>query len=147
MKFCLQTATSSYSVVEGSTGDGGDGSSLKELMPEEAKVHKAEVKLKAYIAEDMVVKQSKSGFSELGLPVTSKVVNHIRIWPCLLEGCSKVFSGPQTCDAHINRHLGYEYGPCKTYGYTNASQDSYNKHKCFVGLKIGGGTSVKWIAC
>ena len=111
---------------------------MKELMPEEAKIHKAEVKLKAYIAEYMVVKQSKSGFPELRLPVTSKVVNHIRIWPCPLEECSKAFSRPRTCDAHINHHLGYKYGPCKMCSYTNASQDSYNKHKCFVGLKTGG---------
>ena len=117
------TAKSSSSVVEGISGDGGDGSSLKELMPQEAKVRKAEVRLKAYIAEHMVVKQSKSGFPELGLPVTSKVVNHIRIGLCPLEGCSKAFSGPQTCDAHINCHLGYEYGPCKSCGYTNASLD------------------------
>ena len=131
------TAKSSSSVVEGITGDGDDGSSLKELMPEEAKVCNAEVKLKVYIAEHMVVKQSKSGFPELGLPITSKV-NCIRIWPCPLEGCSKVFSRPRTCDAHINRHLGYEYKPCKTSGYTNVNRDSYYKHKCFVGLKMGG---------
>ena len=132
-----ETAKSCSSVVEGITGDGGDSGSLKELTPEEAKVRKAEVKLKAYIAEHMVVKQSKSGFPELGLPVTSKVVNRICIWLCPLEGCSKAFSGPQTCDAHINCHLGYEYGPCKTCGYTNASRDSYDKHKCFAGLKMG----------
>ena len=132
------TAKSFSSVIEGISGNGGDGSSLKELMPEEAKVHKVEVKLKAYIVEHMVVKQSKSGFPKLGLPITSKVVNHIRIWPCPLEGCSKVFSGPQTCDTHINCHLGYEYGPCKMCGYTNASQDSYDKHKCFAGLKMEG---------
>ena len=84
----LSVTVKSYSsVVEGITGDGGDGRSLKELMPEEAKVRKVEVKVKAYIAEHMVVKQSKSGFPELGLPITSKVVNHIRIWPCPLEGC------------------------------------------------------------
>ena len=83
------TVKSSSSVVEGITGDWGDGRSLKELMPEEAKVCKAEVKLKAYIAEHMVVKQSKSGFPELGLPVTSKVVNHIRIWPCPQKDAQK----------------------------------------------------------
>ena len=49
-----------------------------------------------------------------------------------------MFSGPQTCDAHINHNLGYEYGPCKTCSYTNASRDSYDKHKCFAGLKMGG---------
>ena len=63
-------------------------------MPEEAKVRKAEVKLKVYIVEHMVAKQSKSGFPNLGLPITSKVVNCIRIQPCPLEGCSKAFSGP-----------------------------------------------------
>ena len=131
------TVKSCSSVVEGITGDGGDDNSLKELMPEEAKVRKAEGKLKAYIAEHMVVKQSKSGFPELGLPVTSKVVNCILIWPCPLEGCSKVFSGPRTCDVHINHHLEYEYGPCKMCSYTNVSRVSYDKHKCFAGLKTG----------
>ena len=82
-----ETAKSCSSVVEGISGDGGDGRSLKELTPKEAKVCKAEVRLKAYLVEHMVVKQSKSGFPELGLPVTSKVVNHICIWPCPLEGC------------------------------------------------------------
>ena len=82
-----ETVKSCSSVVEDITGDGGDGGSLKELTPEEAKVRKAEVKLKAYIVEHMVVKQSKSGFPRLGLPVTSKVVNHIHIWLCPLEGC------------------------------------------------------------
>ena len=133
-----ETEKSCSSVVEGITGYGGDSGSLKELMPKEAKVRKVEVKLKAYIAEHMVVKQSKSGFPELGLPVTSNVVNHICIWPCPLEGCSKAFSGPRTCDTHMNHHLGYEYGPCKMCGYTNASQNSYDKHKCFAGLKTGG---------
>ena len=132
------TAKSSSSVVEGISGDGGDSSYLKELMPDEAKVRKAEVRLKAYRAEHMVVKQSKSGFPESGLPVTSKVVNRIRIGLCPLEGCSKVFSGPPTCDPHINCHLGYEYGPCKMCSYTNASLDLYDKHKCFPGLKMGG---------
>ena len=50
-----ETVKSCSSIVEGITGDGGDGGSLKELMPKEAKVHKAEVKLKAYIVEYMVV--------------------------------------------------------------------------------------------
>ena len=117
------TAKSCSSVVEGITGDGGDSGSLKELTPKEAKVCKAEVKFKAYIVEHMVVKQSKSGFPKLGLPITSKVVNHICIWLCPLEGCSKAFSRPQTCDAHINCHMGYEYEPCKTCGYTNVSRD------------------------
>ena len=63
-----ETAKSCSSVVEGIIGDGGDGGSLKELMPEEAKVCKAEVKLKAYILERMVVKQSKSGSLNWGYP-------------------------------------------------------------------------------
>ena len=112
--------------------------SVKSLTPEEEKVRKAEVKIKAYIAEHRIDKRSKSGFPEIGLPVTSKVVNKMRICPCPVEGCTKAFSGPRTCDTHINRHLGYEYGPCHTCGYTNASCDSYDKHKCFAGLKMGG---------
>ena len=90
----LFATVKSSSSVEGITDDVGDSSSLKELMSEEAKVCKVQVKLKVYIVEHMVVKQSKSGFPELGLPVTSKVVNHICIWPCPLEGCSKAFSRP-----------------------------------------------------
>ena len=48
------------------------------------------------------------------------------------------FVSPRTCDAHINCHLGYEYGPCTKCGHTNPSHDSYDKHKCFAGVKTGG---------
>ena len=108
------------------------------LTEEEIQVKKVETKMKAYISKHTVMKKSKNGFPELGLPVTSKVINQKRVYPCPLEGCSKAFISPRTCDAHINRHLGYEYGPCGQCGYTNASRDSYDKHKCFSGLKTGG---------
>ena len=48
------------------------------------------------------------------------------------------FVSPCTCDVHINRHLGYEYGPCTKCGHTNPSRDSYDKHKCFAEVKTGG---------
>ena len=108
------------------------------LMEEEEKVRKAEIKLMAYIVKNTLMKMSKNGFPELGLSVTSKVVNGIRLYPCHIEGCIKGFKSPHICDAHINRHIGYEYGRCKNCGYTNASHDSYDKHKCFAGLKMGG---------
>ena len=108
------------------------------LTEEEEKVRKAEVKLKAYLIKNTVMKRSSNSFPELGLPVTSKVINGIRLYPCPMEACKKGFKSPRTFDAHINHHVGYEYGPCKTCGYTNPSRDAYDKHKCFAGLKTGG---------
>ena len=85
------------------------------------------------------MKKSKNGFPELGLVIKSiKLPDNTRAYPCPLENCQKAFVSPRTCDAHLNRHLGYEYGPCGTCGYTNASRDSYDKHKCFAGIKMGG---------
>ena len=57
---------------------------------------------------------------------------------CPLDGCKEGFVSPHTCDAHINHHLGYEYGPCTKCGHTNPSRDSYDNHKCFAGVKTGG---------
>ena len=57
---------------------------------------------------------------------------------CPLDGCTEGFVSPRTCDTHINRHLGYEYGPCTKCGHTNLSRDSYDKHECFAGVKTGG---------
>ena len=86
------------------------------------------------------MKKSKNGFPELGLVIKSvKLPDNTRAYPCPLENCQKAFVSPRTCDAHLNRHLGYEYGLCGTCGYTNTSRDSYDKHKCFVGIKTGGG--------
>ena len=85
------------------------------------------------------MKKSKNGFPELGLVIKSvKLPNNTRAYPCPLDNCQKAFVSPHTCDAHLNRHLGYEYSPCGTYGYTNPSRDLYDKHKCFAGIKTGG---------
>ena len=64
--------------------------------------------------------------------------NNTRAYPCPLDNCQRAFVSPRTCDAHLNRHLRYEYSPCGTCGYTNPSRDSYDKHKCFAGIKTGG---------
>ena len=85
------------------------------------------------------MKKSKNGFPELGLVIKSvKLADNTRAYPCPLDNCDRAFMSPRTCDAHLNRHLGYEYGPCSTCGYTNPSRDSYNKHKCFASIKTGG---------
>ena len=85
------------------------------------------------------MKKSKNGFPELGLVIKSvKLPNNTRAYPCPLDNCQKAFVSPRTCDAHLNRHLGYEYSPCGTCGYTNPSRDLYDKHKCFAGIKTGG---------
>ena len=81
------------------------------LTEEEEKVRKEKVKLKAYLVENTVMKRSSNRFPELGLPVTSKVVNGIRLYPCPMKACKKGFKSPCTCDAHINCHVGYEYDP------------------------------------
>ena len=85
------------------------------------------------------MKKLKNGFPELGLAIKSiKLPNNTRAYPCPLDNCQRAFVSPLTCDAHLNRHLGYEYGPCGTCGYTNPGRDSYDKHKCFAGIKTGG---------
>ena len=85
------------------------------------------------------MKKSKNGFPELGLVIKSiQLPDNTLAYLFPLENCPKAFVSPRTCDAHLNRHLGYEYGPCGTCGYTNTSRDSYDKHKCFAGIKTGG---------
>ena len=57
------------------------------------------------------MKKSKNGFPELGLVIKSvKLPNNTRAYPCPLDNCQRAFVSPCTCDAHLNRHLGYEYG-------------------------------------
>ena len=85
------------------------------------------------------MKKLKNGFPELGLVIKSiKLADNTCAYPCPLDNCDKAFVSLHTCDAHLNRHLGYEYGLCGTCGYTNPSRDLYDKHKCFVGIKTGG---------
>ena len=110
----------------------------KELTEAEQKITKAEMRIKAITAQKVNMKKSKNGFPELDLPVTSIVVDGKRIYPCPLEGCKEGFQSPRTCDAHLNCHMGYEYSPCSKCGYMNASRNSFHKHKCFAGAKMGG---------
>ena len=119
-------------------GDGENKGKEEELSEKEIKIRKAELKIKAMASERRDMKKSKNGFPELGLPITSAVIHGKRMYVCPLEGCTESFQSPRTCDAHLNRHLGYEYGPCGRCGYTNASRDSFDKHKCFAGAKTGG---------
>ena len=66
------------------------------------------------------MKKSKNGFPELGLVIKSvQLPNITSAYPCSLDNCQKAFVSPRTCDTHLNRHLGYEYGSCGTCGYTN----------------------------
>ena len=112
---------------------------VKEVISEkEMKIRKAELRIKAMASQMMNMKKSKNGFPELGLPITSVVLSGKWMYVCPLEGCSDAFQSPRTCDAHLNRHLGYEYGPCHKCGYTSLSRDAFDKHKCFVGAKTGG---------
>ena len=118
-----------------------EGSLEKETLdkdPTDLLIKEEENKIKKNI--NLVnMKKSKNGFPELGLLIKSiKLPDNTCAYPCPLENCQKAFVSPHTCDAHLNRHLGYEYGPCDTCGYTNASRVSYDKHKCFVGIKTGG---------
>ena len=87
------------------------------LIKEEEKKIKKNVNL-------VNMKKSKNGFPELGLVIKSvKLPDNTRAYRCPLDNCQKAFVSPRTCDAHLNRHLGYEYCPCGTCGYTNASRD------------------------
>ena len=95
----------------------GDG---KEVISEkEMKIRKAELRIKAMASQMTNMKKLKNGFPELRLPITSVVLSGKRMYVCPLEGCSDAFQSPRTCDAHLNRHLGYEYGPCHKCGYTS----------------------------
>ena len=87
------------------------------LMKEEEKKIKKIVNL-------VNMKKLKNGFPELGLVIKSvKLPDNTWAYPCPLQNCQKAFVSTHTCDAHLNRHLGYEYGPCGTCGYTNTSRD------------------------
>ena len=85
------------------------------------KIRKAELRIKAMASQMMNMKKSKNGFPELGLPITSIVLSGKRMYVCPLEGCSDAFQSPIMCDAHLNRHLRYEYGPCHKCEYTSLS--------------------------
>ena len=114
----------------------GDG---KEVISEkEMKIRKAELRIKAVASKMMNMKKLKNGFPELGLPIASVVLRGKQMYVCPLERCSDAFQSPRMCDAHLNRHLGYEYGPCAKCGYTSPSRDAFDKHKCFVGAKTAG---------
>ena len=80
-------------------------------------------KMKDMKLENM--KKSKNGFLEMGLFIKSHVrEDGTRGYACPLPNYTKAFISPRTCDAHINRHLGYEYSLCHKCGYTNPSRDS-----------------------
>ena len=113
---------------------------LVSLSEEEKKIRKAEIRAKGQLSKIANLKKSGSGFPEIGLFVTSTVLaNGKRAYCCPIDGCEKGFVSPHTCDAHINRHLGWEYGPClQCEQYSFPSRDSYDKHRCFAGLKTGG---------
>ena len=121
-------------VVQSEEGKQEEDQQIVDIVAEEEKY-----KRKMRNLELQNLKKSKSGFPELGLYVKShKQPDGSRAYACPLLNCTKSFISPRTCDAHINRHLGYEYGPCVTCGYTNESRDSFDKHKCFAGAKTGG---------
>ena len=105
----------------------------------EDRVTAAENLAKKRLSEMKDFSKSCNGFPEVGLHVKSTVfADGKRLYMCPLDGCGEGFVSPHTCDVHINRHLGYEYGPCTECGHTNPSRDSYDKHKCFAGVKTGG---------
>ena len=114
----------------------GDGKEV--ILEKEMKIRKAELRIKVMASQMTNMKKSKNGFPELGLPITSIVLSRKWMYVCPLEGCSDAFQSPRMCDAHLNRHLGYEYGPCHKCGYTSSSRDAFEKYKCFAGAKTGG---------
>ena len=85
--------------------------------------------------------KKKMGFPEIGIHVESlkrwgynqdgaKEPKYFYLCPFSECPCKGEFRSPRTADAHINRILGYEYGPCKKCGKGNANLDIFNKHKC-----------------
>ena len=120
--------------VESEESKQAEDQQIAQIMAQEEICKK---KMKGMKLENM--KKSKNGFLEMGLFVKSHVREDGKCaYACPLPICTKAFISPRTCDAHINRHLGYEYGPCRKCGYTNPSRDSYDKHTCFAGAKTGG---------
>ena len=132
----LQDLKVNFEVGEGSGEGAGAGKEMKEdegdteeeknegtkeLNEEQMKIRKVELKMKARASEMKDIKKSKNEFPELGLPITSAVIDRKRMYVCSLEGCKESFQSPRTCNAHLTRHLDYEYGPCARCGYTNPS--------------------------
>ena len=85
--------------------------------------------------------KKKMGFPEIGIHVESlkrwgynqdggKEPKYFYLCPFSDCPCKGEFRSPRTADAHINRILGYEYGPCKKCGKGNANLDIFNKHQC-----------------
>ena len=99
----------------------------------------AENLAKKRLSEMMDYLKSGNGFPEVSLHVKSTVFADGKLlYMCPLDGCVQGFVSTHMCDVHINHHLGYGYGPCAKCGHTNARSDSYDKHKCFAGVKTGG---------
>ena len=82
--------------------------------------------------------KSGNGFPEVGLHVKSTVFADGKDCTCALWMAAWKVLLVHVHVMHINRHLGYEYGPCTKCGHTNPSRDSNDKHKCFTGVKTGG---------
>ena len=82
----------------------GDGKEV--ISGKEMKIRKAELRIKVMALQMTIMKKSKNGFPELGLPITSVVLSGKQIYVCPLEGSSDAFQRPRTCDAHLKRHLG-----------------------------------------
>ena len=60
----------------------------------------------------------------------------MREWKCPVR-CGQVFRSSRKCGVHLNEHLGQVY-KCLTCKYETYNLDSYEKHKCFSGLKTHG---------
>ena len=105
----------------------------------EDRVTAAENLAKKHLSEMKDYLKSGNSFPEVGLHVKSTVFADGKwLYMCPLDGCVQDFVSLHTCDTHINRHLVYKYGPCTKCGHTNTSCNSYDKHKCFVGIKTEG---------
>ena len=110
------------------------------MSQEELKIRRSEIRARGQLAKIENLKKSGMGFPEIGLVITSTVISTTgkRAYICPIDGCDKGFVSPRTCDGHVNRHLGWEYGPCENCAFSSASRDSFDKHKCFAGVKTGG---------
>ena len=96
--------------IEGFTGKSEEAVGMSN---EDDRVTAAENLAKKQLSEIKDYSKSGNGFPEVGLHVKSMVfADGKQLYMCPLDGCVQGFVSPRTCDVHINRHLGYEYGPC-----------------------------------
>ena len=113
----------------------------KDVPPQQEEVEEEEEMTQP---EEIGERRGKRSKLSVGQYVVKSVTNEKgeRWWPCPMKeelDCGQTFRSSRKCGAHLNEHLNrvYECPACK---YVTYSLDSYEKHKCFSGIKTHGGS-------